>query len=74
MPNSFTLTAPGFGHTVGHLGCMPSIISAFVDSGSTSGLDTACVADMSPPPFVLPSIVGARQGTEHDAGAPGRAV
>jgi pimeloyl-ACP methyl ester carboxylesterase len=54
FPNSLTVVVPGFGHTIGHLGCMPSVIDAFVIAGSTAGLDTSCVATMSPPPFQLP--------------------
>lgn len=53
LPNSLSVVVPGHGHTVGHLGCMPSIVSAFVEAGTATGLDTACVATGVPlPPFV----------------------
>lgn len=54
FPNSLTVVAAGQGHTVGHLGCMPTLIDAFIDAGSVDGLDVSCVAAMSPPPFQLP--------------------
>lgn len=54
FPNSVTVVAPGEGHTVGHLGCLPSVIDAFVTAGTVRGLDTSCVASMAPPPFMLP--------------------
>jgi pimeloyl-ACP methyl ester carboxylesterase len=44
LPNSLTVIVPGMGHTVGHLGCMPSIIRAFVVAGTVDGLDVSCVA------------------------------
>ena len=52
FPNSLTVVAPGHAHTVGHLGCMPSIVDAFVEAGTVDGLDTSCVATGVPlPPF-----------------------
>jgi pimeloyl-ACP methyl ester carboxylesterase len=56
LPNSAIVVVPGQGHTVGHLGCMPSIIGAFVDAGTVKGLDTSCVADglVAIPAFRLP--------------------
>jgi pimeloyl-ACP methyl ester carboxylesterase len=50
LPNSLTVIVPGMGHTVGHLGCMPSIIDAFIEAGTTEGLDVSCVAGGVPPP------------------------
>lgn len=54
FPNSLTVVAPGLGHTVGHLGCLPQVIDAFVLAGSTAGLDTSCVASMTLPTFQMP--------------------
>ena len=52
FPNSLTVVAPGHAHTVAHLGCMPSIVDAFVEAGTVDGLDTSCVATGVPlPPF-----------------------
>lgn len=43
LPNSLTVVLPGHAHTVGNLGCMPSIIEAFVQAGTVDGLDVSCV-------------------------------
>jgi pimeloyl-ACP methyl ester carboxylesterase len=52
LPNSTTVIVPGQSHTVGHLGCMPSIIAAFIQAGSGVGLDVSCAATGVPlPPF-----------------------
>jgi len=55
-PNSLIVVMPAQGHVVGHLGCGPSVIAAFLDAGTATGLDTACVAHgASPAPtFHLP--------------------
>jgi pimeloyl-ACP methyl ester carboxylesterase len=53
LPNSLEVVAPGQGHTVGHLGCLPDVVAAFLEAGTVEGLDTACVAEMVPPPFDL---------------------
>jgi pimeloyl-ACP methyl ester carboxylesterase len=54
MPNSLTVVVPGHGHTVGHLGCMPSIVTAFIKAGTTAGLDVSCAAtDVPLPSFRL---------------------
>ncbi len=52
MPSSLTVVVPGEGHTVGHLGCMPQMVSAFIVAGTTKGLDTTCAATgVQLPPF-----------------------
>ena len=54
LPNSRTVVVPGAGHTVGHLGCMPSIVAAFIEAGTVNGLDVSCAATGVPlPPFRL---------------------
>jgi pimeloyl-ACP methyl ester carboxylesterase len=53
LPNSLSIVVPWFGHTVGHLGCMPQVVSDFFIAGTTTGLDTTCVAAMTPPAFTL---------------------
>ena len=56
LPNSLTVVVPGMGHTVGHLGCMPSIIVDFFEAGSVDGLDVSCAATGVPvPPFWIPN-------------------
>jgi pimeloyl-ACP methyl ester carboxylesterase len=55
FPNSLTIVAEGHGHTVSHLGCLPSVVDAFIAAGTVDGLDTSCVRDGVPlPPFRLP--------------------
>ncbi len=52
LPNSLTVVVPGQAHTVGHLGCMPSIIDSFIEAGTVDGLDVSCAATGVPlPPF-----------------------
>jgi pimeloyl-ACP methyl ester carboxylesterase len=54
QPNSRIVVMPAQQHVVGQLGCMPSLIAAFLDSASATGLNTSCVAKGSPaPPFRL---------------------
>jgi pimeloyl-ACP methyl ester carboxylesterase len=55
LPNSRTVIVPDQGHTVGHLGCMPAVIAAFIEAGRAEGLDLSCVAGgaqfhTAPPP------------------------
>ena len=54
QPHSKVVVLPAQQHVVGHLGCLPSVVAAFVAAGSVDGLDTSCVAAGSPaPPFRL---------------------
>ena len=55
LSNSRVVVMPGQGHTVGHLGCMPGTIDAFVEAGSLDGLDTSCIDAGDNP---LPSFAG----------------
>jgi pimeloyl-ACP methyl ester carboxylesterase len=56
FPNSLTVVAAGHGHTVAHLGCLPRVVDAFVEAGTTGGLDASCAAEGGVPvaPFRLP--------------------
>jgi pimeloyl-ACP methyl ester carboxylesterase len=54
QPNSRIVVMPAQQHVIGHLGCMPSVIAAFLDAGSADRLDTACVEQGAPAaPFRL---------------------
>jgi pimeloyl-ACP methyl ester carboxylesterase len=44
---------PGTGHTAGSTGCGVRIIRAFIDRGTTDGLDTTCAAAVHRPPFFV---------------------
>ena len=49
QPNSRILVMPAQEHVVGHLGCGPAVIAAFLNAGSANGLDTACIAEGAAP-------------------------
>ena len=54
-PNARVVVMPAQEHVVGHLGCAPAVIAAFIDTGTAQGLDTSCVAQGAPAPsFLLP--------------------
>lgn len=53
MPNSLHLVAPGQGHNVILRGCLPKIAGTFIENGTVTGLDTACLDDIKPMPFFL---------------------
>lgn len=54
MPNSLLLTAPGQGHVVGYIGCLPKVIVQFFDTGKTDAIaGHACISSMQPPSFQL---------------------
>ncbi len=48
-PASRIVVMPAQEHVVGHLGCGPALIAAFIDAGTATGLDTQCVAQGSAP-------------------------
>lgn len=52
LPRSKTVVVPGQSHTVGSRGCMPTIVTAFIQAGTVDGLDVSCAAtDVPPTPF-----------------------
>ncbi|HET7419310.1 MAG TPA: alpha/beta hydrolase [Candidatus Dormibacteraeota bacterium] len=55
MPNSLLVIAPGQGHTVGHIACLPIVVTTFFDQGKARAMAAAnaCTATMAPPAFVL---------------------
>jgi pimeloyl-ACP methyl ester carboxylesterase len=53
LPRSTTVVVPGQGHTVGHRGCMPTIVAAFFKAGTVDGLDISCAATALPLPFKI---------------------
>jgi pimeloyl-ACP methyl ester carboxylesterase len=48
-PGSLVVVMPAQEHVVGHLGCGPSLIGAFLDAGAVDGLDASCVAKGADP-------------------------
>jgi pimeloyl-ACP methyl ester carboxylesterase len=61
LPNCSLIEIAGMGHGPFDLdvwsngGCHDEVIYAFFESGTAEGLDTRCVAEMKPPPFLLAS-------------------
>jgi hypothetical protein len=53
FPNGRTIVVPGLGHAIGQFGCLGAVVARFVDRGTAQGLDTRCVRDIPPSPFVL---------------------
>lgn len=53
-PNSRQLAEPGQGHNFPNWACRQSIITTFIESGTTTGLDARCLDSVASPPFVLP--------------------
>jgi len=49
QPNALVAVIPAQEHVAGHLGCGPSVIGAFLDAGTTVGLDVSCLAQGSDP-------------------------
>lgn len=54
FPDSRLVVAPGQGHAVGQLGCLPALTARFVVAGTTRGLDVRCAERISAPAFALP--------------------
>lgn len=53
LPNSLHLVAPNYGHTILAVGCVPRLITSFIEAGSVAGLDTECLDALEPPPFFV---------------------
>ncbi|MHC1782223.1 MAG: alpha/beta hydrolase [Anaerolineaceae bacterium] len=53
LTNSMQLVIPQMGHGQFYRGCLPRVITNFIQEGSLENLDTACVAVVKAPPFFL---------------------
>ncbi|MGA9854550.1 MAG: alpha/beta fold hydrolase [Gammaproteobacteria bacterium] len=53
LSNSLSIVVPGQGHGNAFRGCLPKLMSEFVQQASTKGLDTACVKNIQPFPFFI---------------------
>ena len=47
------IVAPGAGHNVAPLGCVPRIMDSFIEDGATDGIDASCAADIVRPGFFV---------------------
>jgi len=52
LPNSLSLVIPGLGHNVVFTDCLPDLVAAFLQAGTVKGLDTSCVKQIQPAPFL----------------------
>ena len=52
LPNSLSLVIPNLGHNVVFTDCIPDVVAAFVQAGTVKGLNTACVKQITPAPFL----------------------
>ena len=50
LPNGRHVVAPGQGHNVLGVGCVPRLIERFVATAVATGLDASCVERLAPPP------------------------
>jgi pimeloyl-ACP methyl ester carboxylesterase len=53
LPNGVHLVAPGVGHGVSAVGCVPNLLKIFYEKGSAEGLDFSCVKALRRPPFFV---------------------
>lgn len=51
--NGLHVVVPGQGHGQMYLACIQRLVDAFVERGTASGLDVACVKEIRPAPFFL---------------------
>ncbi len=53
LPNSLQITVPGMGHVNVTRGCLPNLATKFIETASTTSLDTTCVQSIRPMPFFI---------------------
>lgn len=53
MPNARVILAPGQGHGIATLGCVPTLIDRFLERGTATGIDMSCVKLTPLPAFRL---------------------
>jgi pimeloyl-ACP methyl ester carboxylesterase len=53
LPNSKHLVVPGVGHGTMGAGCVPRLMSRFLDDGTAANLETACIEQLRRPPFFV---------------------
>jgi pimeloyl-ACP methyl ester carboxylesterase len=53
LPNSLNLVLPGVGHGATAEGCVPQLISQFVENASVQGIDASCLKPLRRPPFFI---------------------
>ncbi len=53
LTNSQHIVLEKFGHGILSVGCIPTLVADFIEAGTAEGLDTACTANITPPPFFV---------------------
>ncbi len=53
LAHGVSLVVPGAGHGVTARGCLPDIVTSFLDSAGAAPLDTACLRRLARPPFFV---------------------
>ena len=53
LPKSLHLVAPGQGHSVMGRGCLPRLVTQFIQDADVSKLESECLQELSPAPFFL---------------------
>lgn len=53
LTNSEMITLPDYGHGILSVGCVPAVVTAFIEAGTPEGLDTSCTEEITPPPFFV---------------------
>jgi pimeloyl-ACP methyl ester carboxylesterase len=53
LPNSRHLVAPGYGHGILVVGCVPDIVTDFIANGTLETVETGCLEELQPPPFFV---------------------
>ncbi len=53
LSNARHVVAPGQGHGVANVGCLPRLVGEFVDSADVHALDTTCVERLGPAAFFV---------------------
>jgi pimeloyl-ACP methyl ester carboxylesterase len=53
LSNSEMITLQGYGHGILSVGCIPALVTDFIEAGTVEGLDTSCTEEITPPPFFI---------------------
>ena len=53
LSNSRHIIISGMGHGLLTFGCMPDVVTQFIESGSNDDLDVSCLNNVQPGPFFV---------------------
>jgi hypothetical protein len=67
LTNAREIVVPGVGHGTIGIGCIPKLMSQFIEQGTASGLDVRCVEEIERPRFFDSTLgPGTAGGGPHD--------